>query len=134
MLCKSELWLWEEVWSELHGGLHVSFDFHLSLHEGILRIELSFEQIECILIDQSERSISLSLFSFLDSAWSILEVDGPYLWLLAFGFSNFEMVDKSDFFDNVSSLLLEEGFHFIEAGGGLKWHFTKKVNLIITMT
>ena len=48
---QSKFWLWEEVWGEFHSGLHVSFYFHLSLHEGGLGIQLSLEQIESVSID-----------------------------------------------------------------------------------
>jgi hypothetical protein len=64
----SEFWFGEEVWGEFHGSLHVSFDFHFSLHEGVLWVKSSFEEVKCVLINESEGCISLALLSFLDGS------------------------------------------------------------------
>lgn len=126
----SEFWLGEEVWSKLHGCLHVSFDLHLTLHECVLRVEFSLEQIECVLVQKGKSGISLSLFAVLNWPWSVFQINSPSDGLLAFSLSDFEMVDESNFFNNVSSLLLEERFHFIKACGGFQRHIYKKGEII----
>jgi hypothetical protein len=125
---------WEEVWGEFHSCLHVSFNFHFSLHKCILGVQLSLEQRECVLINQWKSGISFSLFSVLDGSWAVFKIDGPCCWLFSFGWSDFEMINKTNFFDNVCTLSFKEGFHFVEAGCGLEWHILQfngfEINII----
>ena len=65
----------EEVGCEFGGLAHVASDFHLTLHEGDLRVELSKADLLEVIVCHSECSVGFSGSSGLAQALSILQVN-----------------------------------------------------------
>lgn len=79
--------------------MHVALDFELALHEGSLRVELAREEINGIIVDETEGDVGFALLSVLDGAVAVLEIDGPVDWGLSFGGGDFHVDDCVNLLD-----------------------------------
>merc|ERR1740117_656934 len=88
---------WENLWLKLHGGLHVSSDLHLTLHECILSLQLSLGELHEISIEHNECSVSFNLrFSFDNCTVSVFQVNGESSWGSSLLLSKLESIYLSD--------------------------------------
>jgi hypothetical protein len=125
----SEGALGEEVRGELHGGLHVTLDLHLALHEGSLGVELASEEVDGVGVHQGESSISLALLGVLDGSLSVLEINSPEDGFLALGGGDLEVIDEADLLDSLISLLLKVRSHLVESSSNLQSHTQQTIYL-----
>jgi hypothetical protein len=118
----SEASLGEDVRSKPQGSLHVALDLELALHESSLRVQLAGEQINGIIVDETEGDVGFALLAVLDGAVAVLEIDGPVDWGLSFGGGDFHVDDCVDFLDCRGSVFFEEGLDFVKDGCDFKAH------------
>ena len=106
-------WRWEQFGGELGCFSHVSFDLHLSLHEGHLGVELSKADCFEVVISHSEGGIGFFWLLGFHFSLSILEVDCEYLLdLTSLGLLYFKSKDSCYLRDQgLSFSSLKEDFH-----------------------
>lgn len=102
--------------------MHVALDLELALHESSLRVQLAGEQINGIIVNETEGDVGFALLAVLDGAVAVLEIDGPVDWGLSFGRGDFHVDDCVDFLDCRGSVFFEEGFDFVKDGCDFKAH------------
>ena len=119
---QSDASLGEEVGGELGGGLHVAFDFDLSLHEGVDVAQLTGEHGYCVLVTQVDGGVRLSLLALEDASLSVFEIDGELLDGVSLLLEHFQQVDEAHGFDHLLSPGVELGLHGLEGVLDLKNH------------
>ena len=114
--------LGENAWVEFHCLCHVTLDFHLSVHEGVLGLELASKKFHEIVVEHDEGGISLALFAECNSTISVLKIDSDDLSSVALLGTELEVVDGADLGDDTSTLGGEEWLDFLEDFSGLEGH------------
>jgi hypothetical protein len=111
---ESEAAFGEDVGGELKGGLHVTLDLELSLHECGLGVELSGEEVGSVVVNHAEGGIGLAVLAVLDGSLSVLEVNRPVAGRLSLGGSDLHVVDVADLLDGLFALAGEVGLDLVE--------------------
>ena len=112
--------LGENAGVEFHGFGHVSLNFHLAVHEGVLRLQLTSEELQEVVVEHDEGGVGLALQAESDLSVSVLQVNRDDSRLVTLGSAELEVVDSTDLGDDGSALRLEERGHFLENFNGLE--------------
>ena len=122
MICSEFCTLWENAGVELHCLGHVASDLHLSVHEGILRLELAGEELHEVVVEHDKGRVGLAFLGKCDGTVSVFEIDGDDFSLVTLLFTELEMVDSANLGDDTSTLISEEWLDFLEDLGRLEGH------------
>ena len=121
-ICSEFCTLGKNAGIELHCLGHVASDLHLSVHEGILRLEFAREKLYEVVIKHDKGRVGLAFLGECDGTGTVFEIDSDDLGLVTLLFTELEMVDSADLCDDTSSLVSEERLDFLEDLSGLKRH------------
>ena len=122
MLCSEFGTLGKNTGVELHCLGHVASDLHLSVHEGILGLELAGEELHEVVVEHDKGRVGLALLGECDGTVSVFEIDRDDLGLITLLGTELEMVDGADLGNDTSSLISEEWLDFFEDLSRLKAH------------
>ena len=106
--------LGENAGVELHCLGHVALDLHLSVHEGILWLELAGEKLHEVVVEHDEGRVGFALLGEGDLSVAVFEVDGDDFGGVFLRLAELEVVDSTDFGDDCGTLRLELGSNFLE--------------------
>lgn len=104
----------ECVRGELLGSSHVSFDFHLALHESSLGVQSSVEDCHSIGVHHGENGVGLTDFTLGQGSVSVLEVESPDNGRLSLFGTYLKLVNITNFLDDVSTTGLKEWLKLVE--------------------
>ena len=117
----------EHFWCELHSGLHISLNLHLTFHESLISVKFACSHKHDVVVEHHEGAVWLdpSNFTFLSHAVSVFKINSEEGWLGSLLLSDLEKIDGLKLVNNRLSLFwmsLHEVVHLLEERGGFKWH------------
>ena len=104
----------QNTWVEFHRFSHVSANFHLSSHECILSFQFSVSKFHEIVVKHDKGRVRLSFLAHRNLSIAILQVDSDKSRWIALLFSQFEVVNATDFGDDLGTHFWHHFAHFLE--------------------